>query len=105
MKKKSDTQLEKDVEKYLKDEVAKIGGKAFKWVSPGNRAVPDRICILPKGNMILVECKAPGKLPTPLQRKFHRLLHMMGHEVLVIDSKENIDDFIEVVKEEINDTK
>lgn len=102
MKKKTENQLEKEVEKYLRDEVAKIGGKAFKWVSPGNRAVPDRICCLPKGNMILVECKAPGKKPSPLQYKLHRMLQAMDHEVVVIDSKENIDDFIDVIKEELN---
>ena len=103
MKQKTDTQLEKDIEKYLIKEVEKIGGKAFKWISPGNRAVPDRICYLPKGNIVLVECKAPGKLLTPLQRKLHGILHLMGHEVLTIDTKEGVDDFIEVVKEELKD--
>lgn len=103
MKKKTEYQLEKDIEKYLVKEVDKIGGKAFKWVSPGNRAVPDRICILPKANIILVECKAPGKKPTPLQYKLHRILQLMGHEVIVIDTKEGVDDFIFVVKEELNE--
>lgn len=97
--------LERNIEKYLVEQVAKIGGKAFKWSSPGNRAVPDRICCLPKGNMILVECKAPGEKPTPLQRKLHKILHMMGHEVLIIDTKENINDFIEVIKEELKNAK
>lgn len=105
MKKKTDNVLERDIEKYLIKEVANIGGKAFKWISPGNRAVPDRICCFPKGNMILVECKAPGKKPTPLQSKLHKILHLMGHEVVVIDTKEDVDDFIFVVKEELQDDK
>ena len=106
MKKKTDYRLERDIEKYLVKEVAKIRGKAFKWASPGNRAVPDRICCLPKGNIIFVECKAPGKEPSSLQFKLYRFLHKMNHEVIVIDTEEKVDDFIYVIKEEIkNDAK
>ena len=39
--------LEKDIEKILVNEVKKLGGRAYKWVSPGNDGVPDRIVILP----------------------------------------------------------
>ena len=94
---------EKDVEMYLVKRVREVGGKAYKFVSPGNIAVPDRICVLPKGNIVFVECKAPGKFPTPLQRKVIDSFHLLGHEVLVIDSKELVDTFLEVIKEEIND--
>ena len=34
---------EKEIEKILRDEVRKLGGRAYKWVSPGNDgAGPDR---------------------------------------------------------------
>ena len=29
------------------DGIRKLGGRAFKWVSPGNDGVPDRIVVLP----------------------------------------------------------
>lgn len=32
---------EKDIEKILVAEVRKLGGRAYKWVSPGNDGVPD----------------------------------------------------------------
>ena len=38
---------EKDIEKILVAEVRKLGGRAYKWVSPGNDGVPDRIVIFP----------------------------------------------------------
>ena len=94
---------EKDVEMYLVRRVKESGGKAYKFVSPGNRGIPDRICVLPKGNIVFVECKAPNKHLHPLQRKVIDSFHLLGHEVLVIDSKELVDTFLEVIKEEIND--
>ena len=39
--------LEKDIEKILVGEVKKLGGRAYKWVSPGNDGVPDRIVVFP----------------------------------------------------------
>ena len=38
---------EKDIEKYLRDEIKKVGGIAYKFVSPGNSGVPDRLVLLP----------------------------------------------------------
>lgn len=52
--------IENDIEKYLVKRVKENDGLCLKFVSPGNRGVPDRICI---GNDIIcfVELKAPGK--------------------------------------------
>ena len=94
---------ERDIEMYLVKRVKELGGKAYKFVSPGNIAVPDRICVLPKGNVIFVECKAPGKIPTPLQLKVIGSFRSLGHEVLIIDSIEYVDILVETIKEEIND--
>jgi len=82
--------------------VEKLGGKAYKFSSPSNRAVPDRICCFPRGQIVFVECKAPGKKPTPLQFKVLRFLNSLGHNVAVIDSKEKVDLLIKMVKEDQN---
>ena len=37
---------ERDIEKKLVNEIRKMGGEAFKWTSPGNDGVPDRIVML-----------------------------------------------------------
>ena len=90
---------EKSIENYLRNEVKKLNGKAYKWESPGNNGVPDRIVFLPGGKVYLVELKAPGKKPTALQKNQHLFLNQLGQEVYVIDSKEKVDAFIQKVRE------
>lgn len=85
------------IEAYLRDRVKTIGGKAYKFVSPGNSGVPDRLVLLPGGKCIFVELKAPGKVPTPIQIQQHRKIRALGFIVLVIDSKDKVDEFIRKV--------
>lgn len=82
---------EKNIEQYLVRKVRETGGKAYKFVSPGNAGVPDRLVIFPSGKVIFVELKAPGKVPTNLQKAKHRELEKLKQRVLVIDSKEKVD--------------
>jgi len=82
------------VEKHLRDKVKTLGGKAYKFVSPGNAGVPDRLVLLPSGKVAFVELKAPGKESTPLQKNRQREIKALGFEVHVIDSKQGVDDFI-----------
>lgn len=85
---------EKEIEAYLRDRVKEIGGKAYKFVSPGNNGVPDRLVCLPGGRAVFAELKAPGKVPTPLQLLQQKKLQNLGFDVWVIDSKEAVDRFI-----------
>ena len=60
---------EKDIENYLRTQVKKLGGIAYKFISPGNVGVPDRIIIMPNGKIYFVELKTDkGKL-TELQNR------------------------------------
>jgi len=86
--------LEKTIEKYLVQQVKSVGGLALKWVSPGHAGVPDRIVFFPGGCVVLVELKAPGKKPTPLQTKIHENLKKLGAKVDVIDSMDEVKKFI-----------
>jgi len=61
------------------------GWLTYKWVSPSNRGVPDRIFIK-DGRVVFVEFKAFGKKPTPLQSHIHKKLTDQGMEVHVIDN-------------------
>lgn len=36
----------------------------------GTRGISDRLCCLPNGKFLAIECKAPGKKATPLQIQF-----------------------------------
>ncbi len=89
---------ERDIEAYLRDQVKAIGGIAYKFVSPGNAGVPDRLVLLPGGRVVFVELKAPGRQPTPLQLRQQRRIRDLGFTVLVIDSKEEVDEFIKGVR-------
>ena len=92
--------LEKVVERYLVERVQSIGGKAYKFSSPNNRAVPDRVCIFPYALIAFVECKSSTGKPTPLQNRVISYIRSMQHVVLVINSKEQVDMFIQAIKEE-----
>jgi len=89
--------LEKQIETKLKREVKRIGGMAFKLATPGNAGVPDRLVLLPTGDVVFVELKAPGKKLRPLQLKRKKQLENLGFKVYVIDSYKKIDAFIEDV--------
>lgn len=89
---------ESTIEAYLRDRVKALGGKAYKFVSPGNDGVPDRLVCLPTGKGVFVELKAPGKKPTKLQELQQNRLKQMGFDVWVIDNKEMVDRFIDEVK-------
>ncbi len=88
---------EKDIEAYLRDQVKALGGKAYKFTSPGNSGVPDRLVSLPDYRVIFVELKAPGRKSTALQLKRQSELKEHGHTVLVIDTYEGVDDLIDQI--------
>lgn len=90
---------ESTIEAYLRDRVKALGGKAYKFVSPGNVGVPDRLVCLPGGRVVFVELKAPGKKPTALQNTQQRRLAELGFLVLTLDSKKKIDTEIAIWKE------
>lgn len=85
---------ESTLERKLKSEVEKAGGMCIKWVAPGKRGVPDRICFFPHGKIAFVEMKAADGKLSALQRKRRSELINLGNLVYVIDSKEQIASFI-----------
>lgn len=88
---------ERDIERKFVMEAKRRGGLAWKFISPGNDGVPDRIVLLPGGRMAFAELKAPGKKPRPLQVKRKRQLESLGFRVYVIDGKEQIGDAIDEI--------
>jgi len=89
--------LEKQIEKRLINKAKKLGGLALKFTSPGKNGMPDRIILLPGGQIVFVELKAPGKKLKPLQQKRFRQLRKLGFQALKIDSVKDADEFIREV--------
>lgn len=85
--------LEKDIEKLFRDEIKKAGGKAYKFTSPGNDGVPDRIVMLPDGRIVFVELKTDtGKL-SKLQELQCKKIAELGQTVRVLHGLSEVRDF------------
>ena len=69
---------ERDVEVLLREGVKHLGGRAYKWVSPGNAGVPDRIVILPGGVIHFVEIKQENGCMSNLQFVQQEKLRALG---------------------------
>ena len=91
---------DKHIEKELAARTRAMGGIAPKFTSPGFDGMPDRLVLLPGGRMGLVELKAPGRKPRPLQLVRHRLLRRLGFKVYVIDEINQIDSVLEEIDHE-----
>lgn len=81
---------EKQIERKLVDAVKRENGMCPKLVCPGTDGMPDRLVLLPCGQIGFVEVKAPGQKPRPLQVKRHRELAALGFPVYVLDDPEQI---------------
>lgn len=87
---------ESAIEAYLRSQVRKARGQCLKWTSPGMTGVPDRIIIMPGGQIAFVELKAPGKRERSRQVYVQGLLRRLGCTVYSsVDSKAKVDRIIE----------
>ena len=76
-----ESEIEKKVCEYAKSK----GWLIYKFQSPSNRGVPDRI-LLKDGKTVFIEFKAPKKTPTKLQDKVISRIISQGFEVYVVDN-------------------
>ena len=85
---------EKVIEKKLVAEVKELGGWCIKILSTLISGLPDRLILLPGGRIYFVELKSSGKKATPIQAYVHNKIRALGFTVLVIDTKEKVNNFI-----------
>lgn len=86
---------EKEIEKILRDEVRKLGGRSYKWVSPGNDGVPDRIVIFPGRPPVFVELKTERGHMSALQRLQGRRLQELGQDVRTVYGIDGLSQFFQ----------
>ena len=89
---------EKEIEKILILEVKKLGGRAYKWVSPGNDGVPDRIVIFPGRPPVFVELKTDTGRLTALQKVQIDRLRSLGQDARVVRGAAGVKAFLEELK-------
>ncbi len=93
--------LEKEIEKYFGDSLKSLGCLVYKFISPGNAGVPDRIVIAPGGWVYFIELKRPGGRVRTIQHIQMNRLKEHGVYVDVISNKQEVDEFCKRVKGEI----
>jgi hypothetical protein len=84
---------EKSIESYLKEQVEKLGGKCYKFESPGTAGMPDRIVVY-KGCVVFIETKRPGAKPRKLQQERIKELIAQHVPAFSIDTKDKVDNLI-----------
>lgn len=92
---------ENKVESKFRDGIKALGGKAYKFISPGNNGVPDRIACLPNGRVIFAELKAPNGTLSKQQK--HRIaeLKQMGQKVYIFQTVRQVDSFLTELRKEL----
>lgn len=93
--------LEREVEKKLVDGVRRMGGRAYKFVSPGNDGVPDRIVVLPDTAPMFVELKTESGKLSSLQKVQITRLEKLGQNVRVLYGAKDVENFLEEMWNEI----
>lgn len=89
---------ERTIEQKLTKAVNDIGGLCYKFTSPGNDGVPDRLLLMNEGKVAFVELKAPGKKLRPLQLRQITKIRKLGFKVYVIDSPDQIGGIIDEIQ-------
>ena len=88
---------EKIVENHFVWAVERIGGKTWKFTSPGRKGVADRIACLPDGSTWFVELKTKGGRLSPLQKMFADDMQALKQNYMCLWTTEQIDEFIKTL--------
>ena len=91
--------LEKELERKLVKAVHGCGAVAWKMSSPGRAGVPDRIVLLPGGQVLFIELKRPGETQRPLQVHVAQQLRILGFPVEVVDSEQGIGGIVQLIRQ------
>ena len=91
--------LEKVVEARLRDRIKAAGGVSWKFVSPNNRGVSDRVALI-NGRTIYIEVKRDGGKMSPLQKTFMQKVLDNGGEFALVEGMSGVDEFIKTIKVE-----
>lgn len=84
---------ESEIENYLVWRVELLGGTAYKFRSPSQRGVADRVVCLPDGSTHFIELKAPKGRLSALQQLFASDMVALKQRYACLWSKQQIDDW------------
>ena len=91
---------EKKTEIYLIERTRALGGQSYKWASPNNRGVPDRICVFPFNTVFFVEVKSEEKTLSKLQQLIHKRLKRVINHIYTVSTKAEVDSLFDQLQKE-----
>lgn len=89
--------LESEIERRMTAMITRLGGLSYKFASPNNPGVPDRIVITPEGRIIFVELKTLTGRLSPIQERQIKCLRSLRQDVRVVYGWEEAQAFVEEV--------
>ena len=93
--------LEKDIEAWLNKKIKNLGGLSFKFTSPNNPGVPDRIYIFPEGRVYFVELKTEIGRMSNIQKWQRERFTQMGCRFYLVKGMTQAREFIKELEHEI----
>ena len=84
---------ESEVELYFVWAVLSLDGITYKFKSPNQRGVADRITCLPNGDTWFVELKTKGGRLSELQKLYAKNMEKLNQKYAVLWNKEQIDEW------------
>ncbi len=88
---------ESEIERYFVWAVQKAGGKTWKFTSPANRGVADRIACFPDGTTWFVELKRPGGRLSALQAIFADDMIALKQNYVLLWNKEEVNAWLKSI--------
>lgn len=85
---------ENEIEQHFVWAVEVAGGKTYKFTSPGNRGVADRVACLPDGSTWFVELKTRGGRLSELQKLFAQDMSRLRQRYVALWTQEQIDKWL-----------
>ena len=89
--------LEKEIENHLEWIVERMGGKSWKFTSPGRKGVADRVVSLPDGNTWFVELKTKGGRLSVLQKMFMSDMALLNQKYACLWTIEQVDEWLKPI--------
>lgn len=89
---------ESQIEARLVEGVRSLGGIAYKFTSPGNVGVPDRLIVLPGGHVLFAELKTEEGRPSKIQRFQIDRLRRLGVRACLVRGMEGVNDFLSLCR-------
>ncbi len=83
---------ESALESYFRDEIVERGGWSIKLVSVAG--IPDRLVMMPGGEVIFVELKTDNGRLSNIQKAVHRKLSRLGCHVETLWGKSGVDSWL-----------